>query len=443
MAIQLSDHFTYRRLLQFTMPSIIMMIIMSIYSVVDGFFVSNLVGSMALSAVNIVYPISMIIGAIGFMLGTGGSAVVAVAFGQGKKELGNQYFSMFIYAVILLGAVFSIICIIFMEPLARMAGASEALMRDSVVYGKILLAGSVPFMLQNTFQCFFVVAEKPQLGLWFSVAAGITNMVLDYVFIKVFQMGVAGAGLATIIGYIVGGVIPFFYFLWNKKGKLKLVKCRFYGRVFLKACNNGISEMMNTIASSVVCILYNIQLMRLVGENGVVAYSVMLYADFIFLGTFLGFSIGSAPVISYHYGAENESELKNVFKKSLIIIGGLAVIMVTAAELLSHPISAIFVGYDEKILEMTVHGFRLFALNYAVCGINVYSSAFFTALCNGKISAFLSFMRSFVLRCGMLYLLAEIWGLDGIWLAVVAAEGIGAVISAGFFLAKRKQYHYA
>lgn len=443
MRIQLSDHFNYSKLFRFTFPTIVMMIVTSIYSVIDGLFVSNMVGDLALSAVNIVMPVAMVVGAFGFMLGTGGSAVVAKTLGEGKNELANRYFSMVIYAVMILGAGLSVVCIIFMEPLVRLAGASDILMHDSVVYGRILLAGTVAFMLQATFQSFFVVAEKPHMGLALSLAAGVTNMILDYVFISGLRMGIAGAGLATVIGYTVGGIIPFIYFQFSKSSGLKLGKTRFYGRMFWKACINGSSEMMNNISASVVGILYNIQLMRLMGESGVAAYAVMMYVDFIFLGVFFGFSIGSAPVISYHYGAGNHEELKSIFKKSLIIIGWFSAAMVLAAEILCRPLSAIFVGYREDLMEMTVHGFHLFAAGYLFCGINVFSSAFFTALCDGKISAFLAFTRSLILRGGMVLLLPLIIGTDGIWLAVVAAEGIGAVISILFFITKREKYHYA
>lgn len=443
MKIQLSDHFTYRRLLRFTLPSIVMMIFTSIYSIVDGLFVSNLVGDLALSAVNIVMPVIMIVGAFGFMLGTGGSAVTAKTMGEGKQEQANRYFSMFVWVIAILGIVLSVIGIIFMEPLARLVGASDLLIGDSVLYGRILLAGSAAFMLQTTFQSFLIVAEKPHMGLGLSLAAGVTNMVLDYVFIKIFGLGIAGAGFATVIGYAVGGIIPLVYFLNKKSGGLRLVRTKFYGRILLNACANGSSEMMNNIAASLVGIIYNIQLMRMLGEAGVAAYAVMMYVDFIFLGTFLGFSFGGAPVISYHYGAGNHGELKNLFRKSLVVTGVFSIIMVAASEVLSYPLSAIFVGYNRDLLDMTVHGFRLFALNYVICGINVFSSSFFTALCNGKISAFLSFMRALVLRGGMVLFLPVLLGVDGIWLAVVAAEALGAVFSILFFITQRKRYGYA
>ena len=442
MQIRLSDHFSYKRLLRFTFPSIIMMVISSIYSVVDGLFVSNLVGDLALSAVNIVFPVAMIIGAFGFMLGTGGSAIVARTLGQKEKELADRYFSMIIFSVILLGAILSFFSLVFLKPILRMAGASDLLMKDCISYGTILLAGSVPFMLQTSFQSFFSVAEKPHMGLVLSIAAGVTNVVLDYLFIAVFHMGISGAALATVLSYCVGGIIPFFYFLIQPKDRLRLTKTKLYARQLLHACTNGSSELMSTVSSSIVGILYNIQLMRMIGEAGVAAYSVMMYVDFVFVATFIGFSIGTAPIVSYQYGAGNTKELKNIFRKSLFVIGAASVLMVLLSECLSYPLSYAFVGYSPQLLDMTVHGFRLFALSYFFCGINIYASSFFTALCNGLISAVLAFMRTLLLRGGMVLIMPLLFDIDGIWGAVVAAEGIGAVICAATLFVKRKQYEY-
>lgn len=442
MPIKLSDHFTYRKLLRFTLPSIIMMVISSVYSVVDGLFVSNLIGDLALSSVNIVFPVAMIVGSFGFMLGTGGSAIVARTMGEGDQEQANRYFSMIILAVVLLGVVLSTFCVIYTEPIARFAGASDALIEDCIVYGRILLAGSVPFMLQTSFQSFFVVAEKPQMGLALSIAAGVTNMVLDYVLIAVCGLGIAGAAIATVLGYCVGGVLPLLYFLHPKRAGMRLTRTRFYGKQLLHACANGSSELLSNISSSVVGILYNLQLMRLIGEAGVAAYSVMMYVDFVFIAAFLGFSIGSAPIVSYHYGAANQTELKNVFRKSMVVILCTSLAMVVLSELLSRPLSSAFVGYNAELLDMTVHGFRLFALCYLFAGINIYASSFFTALCNGALSALISFLRSLLLRGGMVLLMPLLFDLDGIWAAVTVAEGLAAIISVGLLYAMRKRYQY-
>ena len=422
MQIKLSDHFTYGRLLRYTLPTIVMIIFTSLYSVVDGLFVSNLVGDLALSAVNIAFPITMIIGAFGFMLGTGGSAIVARTLGEGKPELASRYFTLFIWCVAGLGVVLSIVTIAFIEPIMRFAGASDLLLEDCIAYGRILLAGSAVFMLQSAFQSFFSVAEKPKLGLLLSLAAGATNITFDYVFIALLGMGVTGAAWATVLGYCVGGVIPVVYFLLPRREGLRLVRTNFYGRELLHACINGSSELMSNISASVVGILYNIRLMDLLGEPGVAAHSVMMYVDFVFVAAFLGFSMGSAPIVSYHYGAENYDELKNI---------------------LSRPLSAAFVGYSPDLLELTTHGFRIFALCYLFCGLNIYASAFFTALCNGALSALIAFTRTLLLRGGLVLVMPVFFGVDGVWWSVAAAELLGVVLSVVLLVLMRRRYHYA
>ena len=442
MQIRLSDHFTLGRLLRFTLPSVIMMVVASLYSVVDGLFVSNLVGDLALSAVNIVMPIAMIVGAFGFMLGTGGSAIVARTMGERDRDLANRYFSLFVWCVVGLGAALSLVCVIFMEPIVRLAGASDLLVDDCVTYGRILLAGSVPFMLQTSFQSFFVAAERPHAGLVFSLAAGGTNMVLDYVFIALLDMGIAGAALATVAGYCVGGLIPLVQFLLPGRQGLRMVPTRFYPRQLLHACANGSSELMSNISASIVGILYNIQLMALMGEKGVAAYSVMMYVDFVFVAAFLGFSVGSAPVVSFHYGAANHQELQNVYRKSMTVVAVTSLAMVVLSEGLCRPLSAAFVGYDPELMALTVSGFRLFALSYLFCGVSIFASSFFTALCNGLISALISFLRSFLLRGGLVFLMPLLMGEDGIWISVVVAEGLGAIVSLGLLALLRRRYHY-
>lgn len=440
--IRLSDHFTYPKLLRFTLPSIVMMIFSSIYSVVDGLFVANLIGDLALSAVNIMFPVNMIFGSFGFMLGTGGSAIVARTLGEDKPELANRYFSMFLYTILTVGVAFSVAGVLWVEPIARFAGASELLMDDCVTYGRVLFGGIAVFMLQTSFQSFFVVAEKPHRGLALAVAAGVTNMALDYVFIGVLGMGIAGAAWATVAGCCVGGIIPLFHFLHPKRSGLRLTGTRFYGRQLWNACVNGSSELMSNLSASVVSILYNHQLMRLIGERGVAAFSVMMYVDFAFAAAFLGFSMGSAPIVSFHYGAENHGELQSVYRKSMTIVGVTSFAIVALSEALSRPLAAAFVGFDPALMELTAHGFRLFALCYFCNGLNIYASAFFTALCNGPVSALISFLRTLVLRGGMVLLLPALFGLDGIWLAVTAAETLCAAISIAFLMTERKKYHY-
>ena len=341
------------------------------------------------------------------------------------------------------GVVLSIVTIAFIEPIMRFAGASDLLLPDCIAYGRILLAGSAVFMLQSAFQSFFSAAEKPKLGLLLSLAAGATNIVFDYVFIALLDMGVVGAALATVLGYCVGGVIPVVYFLMPRREGLRLVRTRFYGRQLLHACTNGSSELMSNISASVVGILYNIRLMDLLGEPGVAAHSVMMYVDFVFVAAFLGFSMGSAPIVSYHYGAEDHDELKNIFRRSGVIIAVTSVVMVAASEVLSRPLSAAFVGYSPELLELTTHGFRIFALCYLFCGLNIYASAFFTALCNGALSALIAFTRTLLLRGGLVLVMPLLFGVDGVWWSVAAAELLGAVLSAALLILMRRRYHYA
>lgn len=442
MQIKLSDHFTYTKLIRFTLPSIVMMIFTSIYSVVDGLFVSNLVGENALSAVNIIFPVSMILSAAGFMLGSGGSAVVARTMGEGKPDLANRYFSMIVLVTLALGMAFSVGGALLIQPIARLAGASDLLMDDCIAYGRILLGGSVVFMLQVAFQVFFVTAELPKTGLFFSLAAGAANIIMDYVLIGPLNMGISGAAWGTVFSYAVGGLLPLAYFLRPSKGALRLCRTKLYWRELKNACSNGSSELMSNLSASVVSILFNLQLMRIIGESGVAAYSVMMYVDFAFAAVFLGFSMGSGPIISFHFGSNNREELKNVFQKSISVVTAASLAMVALSEVLARPLSAAFVGYSPELLELTVHGFRLFALSYLFVGFGIFGSAFFTALCNGPVSALISFLRTFLFRGGMVLLLPLVLDLDGIWLAVVVADGMGAAVALGLIWRYRGRYHY-
>ncbi len=442
MKIQLSEHFTYSKLLRFVFPSIVMMIFTSIYGVVDGIFVSNYVGSTSFAAVNLIWPFVMATGAVGFMLGTGGSAIVAKTMGEGKEKRANEYFSMLIYVNAAAGILLSIIGFLFIRPITQLLGARETLLEEAALYGRILLLGNAAFMLQNSFQSFFPVAEKPQTGLLVTVAAGITNMVMDYLLIAVFQLGLIGAAAATVLSYFVGGILPIFYFAKKNPSRLKLVKTKFYGRELLKSCTNGSSEMMSNLSMSIVNMLYNLQLIKIAGENGVAAYGVIMYVNFIFVAVFIGYAIGSAPIIGFHYGSGNQAELKNLFKKSLVIILVGSVSMTGLAEISALPLSKIFVGYDEVLLEMTQHGFCIFSLSFLFSGFNIFSSAFFTALNNGAVSAAISFLRTLIFQIISVIVLPILFGIDGIWMAVVVAEILAMCIAAILLLKKRKTYHY-
>ena len=440
MDIKLSDHFTYKRLIRFTLPSVIMMIFTSIYGVVDGIFVSNLVGKTPFAAINLIMPVCMIFGSIGFMVGTGGSALVSMTLGQGNSKRANEIFSMLIYVSLLSSAVLAALGFIFLEPIAVALGAEGEMLKDCLTYGRILIPASVAFVLQNEFQSFLICAEKPKLGLFVTVCAGVTNIVLDALLIAGLGLGLVGAAVATAISQIVGAVIPLLFFAFNKKSILRLTGAPFDGKALLKTCANGSSEMMTNLSLSIVNILYNFQLISLAGEDGVAAYGVIMYINFIFISVYIGFSVGSAPIISYHYGAQNSSELKSLSKKSLALVAVCAVIMTAFAELLSAPLSGIFVGYDKALFEMTRRGFMIYSVSFLIMGFNIFASSFFTALNNGIVSAVLSFARTLLFQVISVILLPIILGLDGIWLSITAAELFALGLSAFFFVKMRKRY---
>lgn len=442
MKIQLSEHFTYKKLLRFVLPSIVMMIFTSIYGVVDGLFVSNYVGKTAFAAVNLVMPLLMMLSALGFMMGTGGSAIVAKTLGQGDKERANRYFSMMVYVTVVGGVVLTVLGLVFLRPIVIALGAEGEMIGECLIYGRISLASLTFFMVQNVFQSFFVAAEKPHMGLGVMVAAGVTNMVLDYLFIVVLGWGIAGAAAATAAGETVGGIVPLIYFSRKNTSLLRLTKTKIKGKILLKACTNGSSELMTNLSMSLVNMLYNMQLMKLAGEDGVAAYGVIMYINFIFLATFIGYSIGSAPIVGYHFGAQNHNELKNLFRKSMRLIGGWGVLLMLLASVLSGPLAQFFVGYDAELLAMTSHGLRLYALAFLVSGFNIYGSAFFTALNNGLVSAVISFLRTLVFQMAAVLILPRLLGLNGIWLAILVAELLALGVTLHFFIRKKKVYHY-
>ncbi len=437
MRIQLSDHFTYSKLLRFVYPSIMMMIFTSIYSVVDGLFVSNYVGKTPFAALNLVWPFIMLLAAIGFMLGTGGSAIVAKTLGEGDREKANEYFSLLIYVTLTVSVVLMIVGLVWMPDIAVFLGATEEMLEHCVIYGRVTVAALPAFMLQNTFQSFFPTAEKPKLGLIITAAAGVTNMVLDYVFVAVFRWG-----LATGMCQVVGGVVPVIYFFSRNSSLLRLGRTRFYSRVLLKACTNGSSELMTNVCNSVVNILYNFQLMRLIGEDGVSAFGIIMYVMFIFAAAFLGYSIGMAPIVGYHYGADNREELKSLRKKSLRLIVGAGAVLVVLAEVLALPLARMFVGYDPELTALTCHAFRLFSLSYLFMGVNIFGSAFFTALSNGAISAGISFLRTLVFQVAAVLILPVFFDVEGVWMSVIVAEVLALGVTAACLAKNRKRYGY-
>ena len=444
MKIQLSDHFSYGRLLRFTAPSIAMMIFTSVYGVVDGFFVSNYAGKTPFAAVNLIMPFLMVIATVGCMFGTGGSALVAKSFGEGEPERANRNFSLFVYVSFALGVVLAVLGIVFIRPISIRLGAEGALLDNCVVYARIILAALPFYVLQLLFQSFFVTAEKPQLGLAVTVSAGLTNMVLDAVLVISLpqQYKLAGAALATALSQVVGGTVPLFYFARKNSSILRLGRTSFDGRAILKACTNGSSEFMSNVSMNIVGMLYNTQLLKFAGENGVAAYGVMMYVSMIFSAAFIGYSIGTAPVVSYHDGARNFPELKSLLRKSLVVIGLFGVCMVASAELLSSRLARMFVGYDAALMELTVSGFQIFALSFIFMGFAIYGSSFFTALNDGLTSAAISFLRTLVFQVAAVLLLPTIWDIDGIWMSIVVAEFMAVVLTAAFLATKRRKYHY-
>lgn len=440
--IRLSDHFSYAKLLRFTLPSICMMVFTSIYGVVDGLFVSNFAGKIPFAAINLVMPFIMILGGMGFMIGTGGTALVSKLLGEGKKDEAHSTFSMMVLFTLLLGLVLSAVGFLTMRPVSYFLGATDAMIDDCVLYGRIVTGFTFAFMLQNVFQSFFIAAEKPRLGLIVTVAAGVTNMALDALFIAVFDWGVAGAAIATGLSQCVGGVLPLIYFLRPNDSLLRMRPTALRLRPILQACGNGSSELMSNISSSLVGMLYNFQLMRLIGEDGVSAYGVLMYVQFIFVAIFIGYSIGSAPVVSFHFGAQNHDELKNLLRKSVLLMSSGGVLLTVAARLLSALLAHLFVGYDAVLFDLTTHAFRLFSWSFLLAGFNIFTSGFFTALNNGAISAAISFLRTLVFQTASVLILPLLLGVDGIWWAITVAEIFAFLISLLFLFLKRNKYHY-
>ncbi|MGN0775771.1 MAG: MATE family efflux transporter [Candidatus Ventricola sp.] len=442
MNIRLSDHFGYRRLLRFTLPSIAMMIFTSIYGVVDGLFVSNFVGKTPFAAVNLIMPFLMVLGVLGFMFGSGGCALIARMLGEGKKDKANQTFSMLIAVTVLCGVVLAALGIAFLPPIARLLGAQDGLLELCVRYGRISLLALPALMLQYEFQSFLIAAEKPNLGLAVTVASGVTNMALDALFIAGFGWGVAGAAAATAMSQVVGGMVPLAYFARRNDSLLRLVRPVFDGRALVKTCTNGSSELMSNISMSLVSMLYNVQLMRYAGEDGVAAYGVLMYVNFIFLAAFIGYANGSAPVLSFHYGADNRDEMRSIRKKSLVIIAAFSLGMFACSELLARPLAAIFVSYDAALMALTVRAFKIYSLSFLFAGAAIYGSSFFTALGDGLTSALISFVRTLLLQTSAVILLPLILGIDGVWWSIVAAEAAAALLTAAFLKGKQKQYGY-
>lgn len=441
-AIQLSDHFTRKRLLRFSLPSIVMMVFTSIYGVVDGYFVSNYTGKTPFAAVNLIMPFLMILGGVGFMFGTGGGALIAKTMGEGQAEKADKLFSMTVFASILCGLVLTAVGLLFLRPFARLMGAEGELLENSLLYGTINLIALPFYILQYEFQCLFATAEKPKLGLYVTVASGVANMVLDWLLVAVLPFGLAGAAAATAASQFIGGVFPLVYFAQKNSSRLHLTRCRLELRPLGRICANGSSELMSNISMSLVSMLYNVQLMQYAGEDGIAAYGVLMYVSMIFQAIFIGYSVGTAPIVSYHYGAQNREELKSLLRKAIFIVAIAALCMFAAGELLAAPLSRLFVAYDEELLQMTTHAFAIFSFSFLFSGFAINGSSFFTALNDGLTSALISFLRTLVFQVAAVLLFPLLWGLDGIWFSIVAAEIMAVLATIFFLLKKQKKYGY-
>ena len=443
MNIQLSEHFTSRKLLRFTLPSMVMMVFTSIYGVVDGIFISNFVGSDPFAAINLIMPFLMILGALGFMLGSGGSALVGFYLGMDQEKRANEIFSLLVYVLLGVGTLLTVLGLLFLEPVARLLGADADLLPYCVRYARIVLLGLVPFTLQNVFQSFLVTAERPHFGLYITVGAGVTNMVLDALLVAVIPLGVEGAALATVISQCVGGILPLIYFARPNTSRLRLTRTHWELRPVLKSAANGSSEFMTNISMSIVTMLYNWQLLRLMGADGVTVFGIIMYVSFIFVALFLGYSMGSAPIVSFHYGAGNQEELRGLFRRSLTIILAMSAGLTVLAIVLAKPLAMIFVSYDPALLSVTTRALTIYAVSYLLTGFNIYASSFFTALNDGLVSALISFARTLVFQVLAVLTLPLLWEADGIWAAVILAEGLAALLSLACFLRFRRKYGYA
>lgn len=443
MKIQLSDHFTYKKLIRFTLPSIGMMIFMSIYGVVDGLFVSNFVGKTAFASVNLIVPFIQILNGMGAMLGVGGSALVAKTLGEGDRQRAGRYFTMMMYMLLIIAVVFTVLGIVFIRPVSYLLGATDAMIDDCVLYGRTVLLFSIFMHLQYTFQSYLVVAEKPMLGLIVTIAAGCTNMVLDALFVGLFRWGVAGAAIATGMSQFVGGIIPLIWFLSRKnRSALHFTRTKMEWRPVLKACGNGASEMLSSVSASITGMLYNRQLMKYAGEDGVSAYGVVMYAAFIFIAVLVGYSSGSSPIVGYHFGAQNHGEMKNLLKKSLILLTSAGSVLTVSAFLLAGPIAQLFVGYNTELMELTAHAFRICVLPFLIMGVGIYTSSFFTALNDGLVSMEISALRALIFPLVTIIVLPMLFELDGVWYSLVVSELLTLFASAAFLIAKRKKYRY-
>lgn len=442
MAVQLSDHFTYRKLFAFVLPPIAMMLLTSVYTMADGLFVSHFVGKTAFAAVNFVFPVVILMAGLGSMFGTGGTALVAKTLGQRAEKRAKRYFTQIILLAGLLGVLMGVLGCIWLPEICRALGATPELLPDAVMYGRVMLAFLPCCILQWTFQSLLITAEKPKLAFWLSVAGGVTNIVLDAVFMAWCGWGVAGAAVATGISQVVAGLLPVLYFILPNSSLLRFRRTRLQPRPMLQACTNGASELVSSVSAAVVGMLYNYQLIRYFGEDGVAAYGVVMYVAFFFVALFIGYDMGSTPLLAYNHGAQNRAELRNLFRKSVVLVGTCGAVLAVAAVVFAHPVAVLFVGYSERLTVLTQHAFWVYGLSFALMGYNIFASGLFTAMNNGLVSAVISLLRTFVFQALAVLGLPLLFGMHGIWWSVSVAE-VGA-LSVSLYLVwrYRKRYGY-
>ena len=442
MSLKMSGHFTYKRLLRFVISPILMIICTAVYGVVDGFFISNYVGKVPFAAVNLVMPVDLVPVAIGFMIGEGGNALISKKLGENKRGIANQYFSLLIYTTAVIGVVLSLAGYAFTPMIADILGANDQLKPYCVEYGRILFAAQFFYVLQNIFQSFFIAAGKPDLSLKVSLLSGGINVLLDVLFIVVLQWGVAGAAWATALGQVAGGMAPLAYFARKNSSLLQITRTRLNLPVLFKTFTNGSSDMVSVLSASVITALYNYQLLSIAGEDGVAAYGAIMYITFIFMSIYLGYASGSAPLISFQYGAKNHEELHNLVRKSIVLMLGMGMVITMTAELAAEPLLGAFVGYDKELFSLTLHGYRMYVLAFLLMGLNIWGAALFTALNNGLVSAAISFLRTFGFEMAAVLLLPLWLGIDGIWISIFVAELCTCFFTVYFVMRKREVYHY-
>lgn len=443
MRIELSGHYSVRRLLVSAVPSIVMILVTSLYSIVDGVFVSNFAGTTPFAALNLMWPAMQVVTVLGLMVGTGGSALVSKTKGEGDDKKADAIFSTLVRFTLILGVIMGALFFILTPQIARWLGAEGELLRQSIIYARICISVAPVFMIQMAFNSFFMAAEKPQLGTALSIASGITNIIVDAVLIVWLKMGIAGAAIGTASGMAVGGLYPIFYFSSKRNSSsLHLVKNTAEFRHVLKACSNGLSEYVGNIALSVVSICYNVQLMKYLGENGVSVYGILMYLGFAFASLFIGYNIMATPVIGYNYGAGNRPELKSLLNKSMGIVLTTGILLAGIVTALARPLATIFVSYDPELLDLAVRAIRIYFISFTICGINMFTSAWFTGLNNGIVSAVAAFTRTLVFELGAVFVIPALFGIDAIWAAVNVAEVLALILSAALILAFRRRYGY-